>query len=66
MPVLGQGTWYPGESPAKQRDEIVALRAGPDLGMTMIDTAEMYGDGTSEELVGEARRRPHRPPSSTT
>ena len=54
MPVLGQGTWYLGEHPANRRDEIVALRTGLDLGMTMIDTAEMYGDGASEELVGEA------------
>ncbi|SCE93704.1 Aldo/keto reductase [Micromonospora chaiyaphumensis] len=54
MPVLGQGTWYLGERPGRRRDEIAALRAGLDLGMTMIDTAEMYGDGASEELVGEA------------
>jgi len=54
MPVLGQGTWYLGERPARRRDEIAALRTGLDLGMTMIDTAEMYGDGASEELVGEA------------
>lgn len=54
MPVLGQGTWYLGERPARRRDEIAALHAGLDLGMTLIDTAEMYGDGASEELVGEA------------
>ncbi|MBF9135007.1 aldo/keto reductase [Plantactinospora sp. S1510] len=54
MPVLGQGTWYLGERPARRRDEIAALRAGLGLGMTVIDTAEMYGDGASEELVGEA------------
>ncbi|WKU02955.1 aldo/keto reductase [Micromonospora sp. HUAS LYJ1] len=54
MPVLGQGTWYLGERPARRQDEIAALRAGLDLGMTMIDTAEMYGDGAAEELVGEA------------
>ncbi|MEN3608784.1 aldo/keto reductase [Plantactinospora sp. ZYX-F-223] len=54
MPVLGQGTWYLGESPGKRRDEIAALRTGLDLGMTMIDTAEMYGSGSSEELVGAA------------
>ncbi|MFG3299736.1 aldo/keto reductase [Micromonospora chersina] len=53
MPVLGQGTWYLGERPGRRQDEIAALRAGLDLGMTMIDTAEMYGDGASEELVGE-------------
>jgi diketogulonate reductase-like aldo/keto reductase len=54
MHVLGQGTWYLGERSARRRDEIAALRTGLDLGMTMIDTAEMYGDGASEELVGEA------------
>ncbi|MFC4147986.1 aldo/keto reductase [Micromonospora mangrovi] len=54
MPALGQGTWYLGERPARRRDEIAALRTGLDLGMTLIDTAEMYGDGASEELVGEA------------
>ncbi|MCM4082259.1 aldo/keto reductase [Paractinoplanes hotanensis] len=54
MPTLGQGTWYLGERPTRRRDEIAALRRGLDLGMTMIDTAEMYGDGASEELVGEA------------
>jgi diketogulonate reductase-like aldo/keto reductase len=54
MPVLGQGTWYLGERPAGRQSEIAALRTGLDLGMTMIDTAEMYGDGASEELVGEA------------
>lgn len=54
MPVLGQGTWYLGERPARRRDEVAALQAGLDLGMTLIDTAEMYGDGASEELVGEA------------
>ncbi|GAA3733910.1 aldo/keto reductase [Plantactinospora mayteni] len=54
MPVLGQGTWYLGESSGKRQDEIAALRTGLDLGMTMIDTAEMYGSGFSEELVGAA------------
>ncbi|MFI7081478.1 aldo/keto reductase [Micromonospora sp. NPDC049903] len=54
MPVFGQGTWYLGERPARRRDELAALHAGLDLGMTLIDTAEMYGDGASEELVGKA------------
>lgn len=54
MAALGQGTWYLGERSARRRDEIAALRTGLDLGLTMIDTAEMYGDGASEELVGEA------------
>ncbi len=54
VPALGQGTWYIGDSAAKRADEIAALQAGIDLGMTLIDTAEMYGNGRSEELVGEA------------
>jgi diketogulonate reductase-like aldo/keto reductase len=54
IPALGQGTWYLGEDPGRRREEIAALRLGLDLGMTVVDTAEMYGDGASEELVGEA------------
>ncbi|MGW2030676.1 aldo/keto reductase [Streptomyces sp. NPDC001761] len=54
--ALGQGTWYLGEDPARRAQEIAALRLGVDLGMTVVDTAEMYGDGTAEELVGEALR----------
>src|SRR6266699_3748782 len=54
MPVLGQGTWMMGEDKAKRAAEIAALRLGLDLGMTLIDTAEMYGDGAAEELIGEA------------
>jgi diketogulonate reductase-like aldo/keto reductase len=54
VPVLGQGTWGMGETPAKRQEEIDALRAGLDLGMRAIDTAEMYGDGAAEELVGDA------------
>lgn len=54
MPRLGQGTWNMGDSAAARRDEIAALRAGIELGMTLIDTAEMYGDGRSESLVAEA------------
>jgi diketogulonate reductase-like aldo/keto reductase len=54
VPVLGQGTWCLGEDPARRADEIAALRLGLDLGMTLIDTAEMYGAGAAEELVGEA------------
>ncbi|MFB9234931.1 aldo/keto reductase [Plantactinospora siamensis] len=54
MPVLGQGTWYLGEHPATRDAEIAALRTGLDLGLTVIDTAEMYGDGAAEELVGAA------------
>lgn len=52
--ALGQGTWHFAEHPARRADEIAALRLGLDLGMTLIDTAEMYGDGASETLVGEA------------
>jgi len=54
IPILGQGTWQMAEKPARRVEEIKALRAGLDLGMTLIDTAEMYGDGAAEELVAEA------------
>jgi diketogulonate reductase-like aldo/keto reductase len=54
MPVLGQGTWMLGDDPDRRADEIRALRMGLDLGMTLIDTAELYGDGASEMLVGDA------------
>ncbi|HEY2123113.1 MAG TPA: aldo/keto reductase [Chthoniobacterales bacterium] len=54
VPILGQGTWKMGESSAKRSAEIEALRLGLDLGMTLIDTAEMYGQGWSEKIVGEA------------
>src|SRR6059058_4277838 len=54
IPVLGQGTWRMGEDPAKKQSEIDALRLGLDLGMSLIDTAEMYGEGAAEELIGEA------------
>jgi len=54
IPSLGQGTWMMGERSDRRSDEIAALRLGVDLGMTLIDTAEMYGDGAAEELVGEA------------
>ncbi|MET7902332.1 aldo/keto reductase [Streptomyces sp. NPDC005355] len=54
IPLLGQGTWYLGEDPRRRAEEIAALRLGLDLGMTLVDTAEMYGSGASEELVGEA------------
>ena len=53
LPVLGQGTWGFGEDPATRASEIDALRLGIDLGMTLIDTAEMYGDGAAEEVLGE-------------
>ncbi|PYT09689.1 MAG: oxidoreductase [Acidobacteria bacterium] len=56
MPVLGQGTWEMGEDPRRRREEIEALRLGLDLGMSLIDTAEMYADGGAERIVGEAVR----------
>ena len=60
VPVLGQGTWKMGESRSKRKDEVAALSLGIDLGMTLIDTAEMYAEGGAEEIVAEAikgRRR---------
>ncbi|MFE1597268.1 aldo/keto reductase [Methylobacterium sp. ID0610] len=54
IPVLGQGTWRMGESSRDRRAEAEALRAGIDLGMTLIDTAEMYGEGDTESFLGEA------------
>ncbi len=54
MPSLGQGTWNMGEDRARRAAEVAALRLGLDLGMTLIDTAEMYADGGSEEVVGDA------------
>jgi diketogulonate reductase-like aldo/keto reductase len=52
--ALGQGTWNIGEDPRRRQEEIATLRRGIDLGLTLIDTAEMYGDGRSESLVGKA------------
>jgi diketogulonate reductase-like aldo/keto reductase len=52
--ALGQGTWYMGESAAAQQQEVAALRLGLELGLTLIDTAEMYANGGAEEVVGEA------------
>ena len=54
VPALGQGTWMMAEDRRRRADEIAALREGIDLGLTLIDTAEMYADGESERLVGEA------------
>ena len=54
IPALGQGTWRFADDSRHRQDEIEALRLGLDLGMTLIDTAEMYGDGAAEELIGEA------------
>ena len=54
VPALGQGTWYIGDSKSTHDEEALALRAGVTAGMTLIDTAEMYGNGRSERLVGDA------------
>jgi aldehyde reductase len=54
VPALGQGTWNLGDHPRLKAQEIAALRRGIELGLTLVDTAEMYGDGRSERLVGEA------------
>lgn len=54
VPALGLGTWQMGETKARARDEIDSLRLGLDLGMTLVDTAEMYGDGEAERIVGRA------------
>ena len=54
IPVMGQGTWHLGERPARRASELAALRLGIDRGLTLIDTAEMYGNGAAEALVGEA------------
>jgi diketogulonate reductase-like aldo/keto reductase len=56
MPRLGLGTWHMGESASQRANEVAALRAGIDLGVKLIDTAEMYADGGAEEVVGEAIR----------
>jgi diketogulonate reductase-like aldo/keto reductase len=54
IPVMGLGTWHLGENPARRASELAALRLGIELGLTLIDTAEMYGNGAAEVLVGEA------------
>ncbi len=54
VPALGQGTWRMGEDKNAHADEVAALRLGIDLGMTLIDTAEMYGEGGSEKVVADA------------
>jgi diketogulonate reductase-like aldo/keto reductase len=59
VPALGLGTWYMGEDRRRHGDEVTALKLGLDLGMALIDTAEMYASGGAERVVGEAidRRR---------
>jgi diketogulonate reductase-like aldo/keto reductase len=54
IPILGQGTWHMAEVPEQRKAEIGALRLGFELGMTLIDTAEMYAEGETERLVGDA------------
>lgn len=54
MPMLGQGTWGMGEKRASRSAEVASLRLGLDLGLSLIDTAEMYADGGAETVVGEA------------
>ena len=67
VPALGQGTWYLGDDPARRAQEVSALRTGMGAGMRLIDTAEMYGDGRSEKLVGEAiAAAPRGTPEKTT
>lgn len=54
LPVVGLGTWRMGEDPRRRAAEVAALRLGLDLGLSLIDTAEMYADGRAEEVVAEA------------
>jgi diketogulonate reductase-like aldo/keto reductase len=54
VPALGQGTWHMGEKKRAHAEEVAALRLGVDLGMTLIDTAEMYGEGGAEKVVADA------------
>lgn len=56
LSLLGQGTWGMGEDARRRRDEVSSLQLGLDLGMTLMDTAEMYGDGGAEEVLGMALR----------
>lgn len=56
VPALGMGTWMIGDDRARRAEEIATLQHGIDLGVSLIDTAEMYGEGDSEKLVGEAIR----------
>jgi len=54
VPVLGQGTWTMGMDARQQKEEIASLRLGIELGMTLIDTAEMYANGGAEKVVAQA------------
>ncbi|MCX2888133.1 MULTISPECIES: aldo/keto reductase [unclassified Pseudomonas] len=61
VPAIGQGTWYMGEDPGRKAAEVAALQQGIELGLSLIDTAEMYAEGGAEEVVGQAiaGRRDH-------
>lgn len=54
LPAIGQGTWYMGENASQRKQEVAALQSGLELGLKVIDTAEMYAEGGAEEVVGEA------------
>src|SRR5437762_12238583 len=54
VPALGQGTWHMGEDRRRAAEEAAALRLGIELGLTLIDTAEMYGSGGAEEVIARA------------
>ena len=54
VPAIGIGTWHMGEDPSQEQREIQAIRSGLDAGARVVDTAEMYGSGKSETLVGKA------------
>ena len=56
LPLLGLGTWTMGKDPAARAEEVAVLKLGLDLGLTLIDTAEMYADGGAEKIVAEAIR----------
>ncbi|MFK8331825.1 aldo/keto reductase [Pseudomonas sp. BJa5] len=54
VPAIGQGTWYMGEDPGQRSREVAALQQGIELGLSLIDTAEMYAEGGAEQVVGQA------------
>jgi len=54
VPAVGQGTWFLGENRAARSQEVETLRVGIEAGMSLLDTAEMYGSGRAEALIGEA------------
>src|SRR5690349_34446 len=56
VPAFGQGTWHMGEDGRRAAEEAAALRLGIELGLTLIDTAEMYGSGRAEGIVAEASK----------